>query len=177
MNRVFLIICYIYKFIFSKLNPIKYATFLGVNLGENIKFYGMKPGMFSTEPWLISIGDNSHITSGVTFITHDGGTLILRKKVPDLEITAPITIGSNVYIGVNVILLPGTILGDNCIVGAGAVLKGNYPSGSVIAGIPGKVIKTTDEYLEKAKLNSLKVGHLSGVEKEKELKKIFKVKN
>ncbi len=159
--------------IHTKINPNSYAKSLGVNLGENVKFYGMKPGMFSTEPWLITIGNDCYITAECTFITHDGGTLILRKEVPDLEITSPITIGNDVYIGLKTTILPGTKIGDRCIVGACSLLKGEYPDNSVIAGVPAHVIKTTDEYLEKVKKESLHLGHLSGIDKEKELKKHF----
>ncbi len=57
---------------------------------------------WGSEPWLITLGKNVHLTNGVEFITHDGGTLLFRKQVPDLEITKPIVVGNNVYIGNNV---------------------------------------------------------------------------
>ena len=66
---------------------------------------------WNTEPWLITLGNNAHITDGVKFITHDGGTLIYRQYVPDLEIIKPIKIGDNVYIGNNVIILQGVTKG------------------------------------------------------------------
>lgn len=163
-------------FIRKTLSPIKYAKHLGVNLGKNVTFYGMKTGMFSTEPWLITKGDNCHITANCTFVTHDGGTLILRKEVPDLELTAPINIGNDVYIGVNTTILSGTKIGNRCIIGACSLVKGNFPDNSVIAGVPAKVIKTVDEYLEKAQRESLHFGHLHGKEKELQLKRFFNVK-
>ena len=43
-----------------------------------------------------------------------------------------VSIGKNVWTGCNVVILRGTTLGDNCVVGAGAVIKGNYPDNSVI---------------------------------------------
>lgn len=159
----------------SKISPIGYSKYLGVNLGENVTFYGLKPSMFSTEPWLISIGDNCHITANCQFVTHDGGTLILRKEVPDLELTAPITIGNDVYIGINTTILAGTKVGNRCIIGACSLLKGEYPDNSVIAGVPARVIKTVDEYLEQSKNNSLHMGNLSAEEKEKALKQYFNI--
>ena len=54
-----------------------------------------------------------NITAGCQFITHDGGTLILRKEVPDLELTAPIVVGSDVYIGLNTMILPGVRIGSS----------------------------------------------------------------
>ena len=75
-------------------------------MGNNVHFYGLRSSALSTEPWLITIGSNVYITAGVQFITHDGGTLILRKEVPDLEYTAPITIGDDVYIGLRCMIMP-----------------------------------------------------------------------
>lgn len=168
---------YIVNQVKCKINPIGYARGLGVKIGKNVNFYGMRPGMFSTEPWLISIGDNVYITNGCQFVTHDGGTLILRKEVPDLEITAPIKIGSDVYIGLNSLILPGVTIGNRVIIGAGSVVNKDIPDGSVAAGVPARVVKSVDEYLKKAEENSLHLGHLKGKEKETQLKKHFNIKN
>jgi acetyltransferase-like isoleucine patch superfamily enzyme len=166
---------YVKHEIHAKINPIGYAKSIGVNLGENVNFYGMPSGMFGTEPWLITIGNNVHITSGCLFITHDGGTLILREEVPDLEWTAPIIIGNNVYIGVRTIILPGVTIGNRVIIGAGSVITNNIPDNSVAVGVPARVIKSVDEYLENMKKKSLKCGDLKGINKEIELKKIFDI--
>jgi acetyltransferase-like isoleucine patch superfamily enzyme len=119
-------------------DPAGYARSIGVTIGRGCRFYGAEPGMFGSDPYLITIGDNVHITSGVLFVTHDGGTLILRKEVPDLELTAPISIGNDVYIGVNAVILPGVTIGNRCIVGAGAVVTKSVPPNSVAAGVPAK---------------------------------------
>ena len=78
---------------------------IGVNAGEDFHIYGEVA--WSTEPWLITVGDHVHITDGVRFETHDGGTLLFRKDVPDLEVTRPIVLGSNVYIGNCAIVMGG----------------------------------------------------------------------
>lgn len=114
-----------------------------------------------------------HITDGVRFITHDGGTLLFRDRVPDLEITKPIKVGDNVYIGNNVILLPGVTVGNNVVIGAGAVVSKSIPDNSVAVGVPAKVIKTADEYFEKIQRESLHLGHLKGQEKDKALMKYY----
>ena len=164
----------IYKAIRNKLmqctNPLKYAQKIGVNMG-GVHLYGRVS--WSTEPWIITLGDNVHITDGVKFITHDGGILLYRNQVPDLEITGPITVGDNVYIGNNVIILPNVKIGNNVVIGAGSVVTKDIPDNSLVVGVPARVIKTADEYLEKLKANSLHLGHLKGEEKDKELKKYF----
>lgn len=156
--------------------PEKYARKIGVKVSGKFRIYGTSYSMFGTEPWLVSLGDNVHITMDVKFICHDGGTLILRHIVPDLEITKPIVLGDNVYIGVRTIILPGVSIGDNCIIGAGSVVTKDIPSNSVAVGSPARVVKTIDEYLKKIENESLHLGHLDGKLKRKELKKIYNIK-
>ncbi|WP_460825839.1 acyltransferase [Nostocoides australiense] len=160
-------------FVHSKLDPIGYALRLGVQLGRDVKFYGMKPFMFGSEPWLVRIGDQCHITSGCQFVTHDGGTLVIRWRDPTLEITAPIVMGSRVYVGINTIILPGVTIGDDVIIGAGSVVTRDIPSGSVAAGVPARVLKSTDEYFFQSKEKSLGLGHLPAAEKELALREFF----
>lgn len=157
------------------IDPTQYARSVGVNLGTNVRFYGATPGMFGTEPWLITLGNNVHIVSGCHFVNHDGGVLILRENYPSLEITKRINVGDNVYIGLNCTILPGTNIGNNVIVGAGSVVTRSVPDNSVAAGVPARVIKSLDDYLVQAKLSSLGFGNLSANDKEIALKKHFGV--
>ena len=161
----------IYKKIIGTLNPVKYAKKVGVNMAGAIHIYGRVS--WSTEPWIISLGENVHITDGCKFITHDGGTLLFRKYVPDLEITKPIVLGNNVYLGNNVIVLPGVTIGNNVVIGAGAVVSKDIPDNSVAVGIPARVIKTAEEYFEKLQRESLHLGHLRGIEKDLKLKAYY----
>jgi len=154
-------------------DPVRYARSIGVKVGEGVHFYGMTPGMFGSEPWLIRLGNNVHIVSGCNFVTHDGGVLVLRHRVPDLEITRPISIGNNVYIGINCTILPGVTIGDNVIIGAGSVVSRDIPSDSVAAGIPAKVIKPIEEYLSQCRARSLGFGHLSAEEKDQALRRHY----
>ncbi len=158
---------YLYKTIIGKLNPQKYARKIGVNILGDIHIYGTVS--YSTEPWLITIGHGCHITDGVKFETHDGGTLLFRKSIPDLEITKPIKVGDNCYIGNNVIILPGVTIGNRCIIGAGAIVSRDVPDNSVAVGVPARVIKTVDEYLDKVKRESLHLGHLHSQKKDQAL--------
>lgn len=155
-----------------KRNPLKYARRIGVNFQDgSLHLYGNVN--WGTEPWIITLGNNVHITEGVRFITHDGGTLLFRDAIPDLEITKPIYVGNNVYIGNNVIILPGVTIGNNVIIGAGAVVSRNIPSDSVAVGVPARPIKTIQEYFEKIKKESIHLGHLNGEEKDKALREYY----
>ncbi len=162
----------LYRLYLQKMHPLKYAKKVGVNFQEGeLHIYGNVG--WSTEPWIITLGKNVHITDGVRFVTHDGGTLLFRNQVPDLELTKPIVVGNDVYIGNCAIILPGVTIGNHVVIGAGAVVTKNVPDNSVVCGVPARVIKSTDEYFEKLQKESLHVGHLNGKEKDMKLRKIF----
>lgn len=149
---------------------------IGVKIVKDVHYYGNPYDMFSAEPWLISLGNHVHITREVLFVTHDGGSLLFRHNIPDLEYTAPITIGDYVYIGVRSVILPGVNIGNNCIVAAGSIVTKDVPDNSVVGGVPAKIIKSTDEYLQGLKSRLLHLGHLKGDDKDKALRKLFKDK-
>ena len=162
----------LYRKYLQLFKPLKYARKIGVNFPEGeLYIYGNIN--WSTEPWIITLGRNVHITDGVKFLTHDGGTLLFRKDVPDLEITKPITVGNDVYFGNNAIILPGVHIGNRVVIAAGAIVTKDIPDNSVVAGAPARVIKTCDDYLEKIKKESLHLGHLKGKEKDNALKKYY----
>ena len=68
--------------------------------------------------------------------------------------------------------MPGVSIGNNCIVGVGAVVTKNIPDNSIAVGIPAKVIETIDEYLKKNKNNFVFTKEMSQKEKKKYLENI-----
>lgn len=103
-----------------------------------------------------SIGQNFHCTSGgnlvigrdtvisgnvcITNIDHDYskiGTPVLDQN----HIIHDTAIGSNCFIGFGAVIQAGTVLGDQCIVGANSVVRGVFPPFSVIVGSPAKIVK------------------------------------
>lgn len=132
-----------FRAMFSLLSGEKRMNFLrgyGVKIGKHCEIHATH---FSTEPYLIEIGDHVGIAAGTMFITHDGSVRILRDKYPELDHFGTIKIGSNTFIGSNCMLLPNTSIGSNCIVGAGSVVRGIIPDNSVIMGNPARVIMRT----------------------------------
>ena len=162
----------IHRSLIRKFKPHMYMEKVGVNYPRGgVHLYGNVT--WGTEPWIITLGANVHITDGVKFITHDGGTLLYRQFTPDLETTKPIVVGNDVYIGNNVIILPGVSIGNNVVIGAGAVVSRDIPDNSVAVGVPARVIKSADAYYEKLKKQSLHLGHLKGQEKDRALMKYY----
>lgn len=115
---------------------------LGVVIGRECLIHTME---FSTEPYLIEIGDRVVVSHGTQLITHDGSVWIMRDEYPGITVFGRIRIGNNSFIGTNSILLPGCDIGSNCIVGAGSVVRGKIPDDSVVMGNPAEVIMTVSD--------------------------------
>ena len=137
-------------------DAVKIAREMGVRFKsdfgkDNCKILSNPWDVFGSEPYLVTLGDHVEITSGVRFIPHDGAVWCLRgdEKFKNIDYFGPIVVGDNVYIGNNAIILPGVNIGDDVIIGAGAVVTKDIPSGSVVVGVPARIIKTLDDYRKK----------------------------
>lgn len=123
----------------------------GMQAGRGVSVMGNVN--FGSEPYLITIGDYVRISSGVSFITHDGGTWAFRDlpEYQDVVKYGKIKVGEKTFIGAHAIIMPGVTIGERCIIGAGAVVTKDIPDGCVAVGVPAKVVKTTLEYAENCK--------------------------
>lgn len=166
---------YLVGHIYGKLSPVSYAKSLGVRVRGRLTIYGSSYRMFGSQPYLITIGDNVFISVGAKFICHDGGVLPFREQYPDLDVTEPIVVGSNVFVGTGALILGGVTIGNNSIIGARAVVSKDVPAGSVVAGNPAMIVKSIEEYLRTARERSTRLGELVGAEKERMFKKHFGV--
>ena len=94
----------------------------------------------------IKIGKNATIGANCKIIDNDFHPLDAQQRNANLNEQhtkrSPIVIGDNCFIGMNSIILKGTTLGDNVVVGAGSVVHGKFPSNCIIAGNPAKIIKS-----------------------------------
>ena len=91
---------------------------------------------------LIEIGDNSMIGPDVyiTDSNHKFGPGLDPHKLP-MDV-GHVKIGNRCWIGAKAIILKNVELGDGCVVGAGAVVTRSFPAGSVIAGVPARLLAT-----------------------------------
>ncbi len=92
----------------------------------------------------ITIGDNVMFAPNVSLYTV-GHPLDADLRNEGWEQTKPITIGDNVWIGGNVVILPGVTIGDNVVVGAGAVVAKDLPSNVLALGNPCRVVREITE--------------------------------
>lgn len=151
-----------------RLSPEEYAKYLGVKIGKNCY---ISTKNFSSEAYLIEIGDNTRIASGVSFYTH-GALWPFRKTykvVKDLDYFGKIKIGNNVHIGEDAKIMPGVIIEDNCIIGAGSIVTKSVPTGKIVAGNPAKIIGEVNDFIDKISKIGVKVKQLSLIDKKKYL--------
>jgi maltose O-acetyltransferase len=94
----------------------------------------------------ITIGDNVMFGPRVGLYTA-GHPIDKDVRITGLEYGLPITIGNNVWIGGNVVVMPGVHIGDNTIIGSGSIVTKDIPSDVIAAGNPCKVIRkiTTED--------------------------------
>lgn len=116
----------------------------GAHIGDNFSNYG---NIDQGHTHLLTIGNNVTLASGCQILTHDAST----KAVLGYSKIGCITIGNNVFVGANAIILPNTKIGSNCIIGAGSVIATDIPDNSVVVGNPCKIIGKYDEYVKKNK--------------------------
>ncbi len=90
----------------------------------------------------VEIGDDVH-TGPYVYITdqnhgYEDPDKVVHEQWPR---DVPVRIGNGSWLGTGVVVLPGTVLGRNVVVGAGAVVRGNFPDNCVIAGVPARVVR------------------------------------
>lgn len=95
----------------------------------------------------IVIGDNVLIGGNCKIIDNDFHPLPASQRVvqraEDIK-KCSITIGDGSFVGANSIILKGSTLGKNCVVGAGSVVSGTFPDNVIIAGNPARIIKENE---------------------------------
>lgn len=85
----------------------------------------------------IYIDAGTIIAPGVKIVSADHDQAALDRHVT----ARPIVIGKRCWISAGAILLPETTLGDDVVVAAGAVVKGQFPSGCLLAGVPARIVR------------------------------------
>ena len=106
--------------------------------------------LLTREPYLIEIGNNTTVSSDVSFVTHDNCAKLLFPGKSDFF--GKIVIGNNCFIGEKSTILYGVTLADNIIVGAGSVVTKSFSQERIIiGGNPARIISTWDKLIEKSK--------------------------
>ena len=118
---------------------VDYGAHITVGADTFINF-----GLVALDVAKISIGDDVQMGPNVQLLTptHPIEPDLRRQK---WEAAKPIVVGSNVWLGGGVIVLRGVTIGENSVVGAGAVVTRDLPPNVVAVGNPARVIRVLDE--------------------------------
>ncbi len=136
-------------------NPRKKADWLRKHnvfhyIGQNVNY---KSILLPAEPFLIAIHDNVYIAADVRLVTHSLTSTVFNNYTKTRKFYAPygkIEIHSNVFVGAGATIMYGVTIGENCIIAAGSVVTKDVPSGSIVGGVPAKVIGSFFESMRKA---------------------------
>lgn len=108
-----------------------YTKIYGMHLNKKARIsFGAK--LDKTNPKGIYIDEDSYVASGAIIFAHDYARSI-RKDTH---------VGKRCFIGANAIIMCGVKIGDEVIVGSGAIVTKDIPSNCIVAGNPAKIIKT-----------------------------------
>lgn len=111
----------------------------GYNIGIGKNFYA-NHNLIILDGNKVTFGYNVFIAPNCSFYTA-GHPLDAERRNKGLEYAKPIKVGNNVWVGGNVVVLPGVNIGDNVVIGAGSVVTKDIPSNTVAVGNPCMVIK------------------------------------
>lgn len=133
------------------------------NVGENVwivppltaavgKYVSIGDGTYANmnltliDDWKITIGKDVLIGPNVTLCTT--GHPVHPGHRADGMYSFPITVEDNVWIGANVVVLPGVTIGENSVIGAGSIVTKDIPANVIAFGSPCKVYREINEYDE-----------------------------
>lgn len=142
-----------FHFLPAKVTSAEFVDYLksrGIEIGTGTYFFApMTNEVDIQRPFMLKIGEYCKIASGVKIICHDYSRSVLRRVYGEVIGEAGETvIGNNVFIGMNSIILMGSHIGDNCIIGAGSIVKGVLENNSVYAGNPSVKIRSLEEHYQ-----------------------------
>ncbi len=113
----------------------------GEIVGGEGSYVGNQTAIQAVEGHKVTLGYRVRISHNVriyTSSTHGDQDFLVR---PLEEYGGDVTIGDGVWIGANVVILPGVSIGDNAVIGANSVVSKDVPACAIVGGVPAKLIK------------------------------------
>ncbi len=116
-----------------------------INIGKNT-YIGENSSIQSVEGMTVNIGDDCAISHNVRIYTSNYETNeIIYENSKTRTKNGNVSIGSNCWIGVNVLITEGVSIGSNVVIGGNSVVTKNIPSNCVVGGVPVRIIKINDK--------------------------------
>ena len=99
-------------------------------------------GLHNTIIGPVTIGNHVNLAQGINVKSLNHNFDDPEKRIDEQGVsTTHVTIGDDIWIGANAVVLPGVTIGNHSVVAAGAVVTKDVPPHSLVAGVPAKVIK------------------------------------
>lgn len=146
-------------------SPEAYARHIGVTIGKNC-FISTRE--WSSEPYLVTIGNNVQVTRGVMIHTH-GGAHVARRQYPEYDVFGKVVIKDWAYIGANSQIMPGVTIGEGALVAAGSVVTKSVDPYTVVGGNPARFISTVQDYIDNNIKYNLNTKSMDSAEKRRHL--------
>jgi maltose O-acetyltransferase len=116
----------------------------GLQLGENVTI--MPTARIDDEySYLVKIGNNCSLSHGTNILAHDATPFKFTDGCTKMQM---VELSDNVFVGSDVIILPGCSIGPNVTIAAGSVVNKDIPPNSCIAGVPARRYQSFDEFLQ-----------------------------
>ena len=130
------------KFSLGNYSVVESYSCINNAVGDVIIGDHTRVGLHNTVIGPVTIGNHVNLAQGITVtaLNHNFAEKGLRIDEQGVS-TNPVTIGNDIWIGANAVILPGVTIGDHSVVAAGAVVTKDIPPHTLVAGVPAKIIK------------------------------------
>lgn len=130
------------RFVLGDYSVVESYSCINNAVGDVVIGHHTRVGIHNTIIGPVTIGNHVNLAQGITVtaLNHNFSNPDLRIDEQGVS-TRAVTIGDDIWIGANAVVLPGVTVGNHSVVAAGAVVTADVPEGCVVAGVPAKVIK------------------------------------
>lgn len=131
------------KFFLGNYSVVESFCCINNAVGDVIIGNHTRVGIHNTIIGPVKIGNHVNLAQGITVTALNHNFSDPNKRIDEQGIsTTPVTIGDDIWIGANAVILPGVTIGNHSVIAAGAVVTKDVPPHSLAAGVPAKIIKT-----------------------------------
>ncbi len=130
------------KFSLGQYSVIESYSCINNAVGDVIIGDHTRIGLHNTIIGPVTIGSHVNLAQGITVTALNHNFEDTEKRIDEQGVsTNPVTIGDDIWIGANAVILPGVSIGHHSVIAAGAVVTKDVPPHSLVAGVPARIIR------------------------------------
>lgn len=112
-------------------------------VGDVVIGHHTRIGLHNTVIGPVTIGNHVNLAQGITVTALNHNFSDTSKRIDQQGVsTTPVTLGDDIWIGANAVILPGVTIGNHSVVAAGAVVTKDIPPYTLVGGVPARIIKS-----------------------------------